>query len=216
MSTVEGSRIAPATVHVVDDDEAVQQALGRVVRSAGYAMRSYRTPDEFLASVPSGDGCILLDLQLPGSSGLEIQEQLRRMDCALPIVFITGHGDVTKSVRAMKSGAVDFLTKPIDPAALLKAVEQAIAAHARAEASRRLRHAARLGYERLTPREREVFAHLISGQLNKQVAFDLGTAERTIKVHRQRVMEKMGADSVADLVRHAAALGIVPEGRARE
>lgn len=211
MSTVIDGAPAPV-VHVVEDDASLRRSMARVLAAAGYDTRSYASAAEFLAAIPSGRGCVTLDLQLPGPSGLEIQERLIQADCTLPVIFVTGHGDIPKSVRAIKAGAVDFLTKPIDAPALLDAVARALAANAEAEATRRVRDAARAGFARLTPREREVFAHVISGQLNKQVAFDLGTTEHTIKVHRQRVMEKMGADSLPHLVRLAAVLGLTPVG----
>jgi FixJ family two-component response regulator len=202
-------------VHVIEDDESSRIASSRLLRNAGYAVRVYATADEFLASPPTDAGCIVLDLRLPGSSGLDLQDRLMTTENPLPIVFLTGHGDVSKTVRAMKAGAVDFLTKPVDGPVLLEAVARAIK---RDEANRivRLRKSgARRCYERLTPRERDVFAHLISGQLNKQVGYDLGISERTIKIHRHQVLEKMEADSIADLVRMAADLGISPTGKVR-
>jgi FixJ family two-component response regulator len=205
----------PATVHVVDDDESALKATARLLKTAGYAVRVYSSARAFLADVPTGPGCVLLDLRLPDLNGLEIQDRLNALDCALSIVVVTGYGDVPKSVRAMKGGALDVLTKPVEPAVLLQAVEQALARNRETEAAKAQRSSARSHYERLTPREREVFAHVISGQLNKQVAFDLGTTEHTVKVHRQRVMEKMGADSVADLVRLGAVLNIRPIGSVR-
>jgi len=202
-------------VHVIEDDESSRTAATRLLKNAGYEVRAYPSGDEYFASPPSEPGCIVLDLQLPGPGGLELQERLRAADNPLPIVFLTGQGDISKSVRAMKAGAVDFLTKPVDPSVLLEAVARALARDAEARAVRARQAAARRCYERLTPREREVFAHLISGQLNKQVGFDLGISERTTKIHRHQVLEKMGADSVADLVRMAADLGIEPAGKVR-
>ena len=147
---------------------------------------------------------------MPGTSGLELQELLVKSAEVLPIIFVTGHGDIPMSVRAMKSGAVDFLTKPVPKAVLLGAIAQALEREAAERAVRDRSRAAQARYERLTPREREVFAHLISGQLNKQVAFDLGTAERTIKAHRHSIMQKLEAESIADLVTLAAELRIAP------
>ena len=146
---------------------------------------------------------------------MELQERLMTMRNALPIVFLTGHGDVPKSVRAMKAGAVDFLTKPVDAPVLLDAVARAIARDEENRVVRGRQDEAQTRYDRLTPREREVFAHLISGQLNKQVGYDLGISERTIKIHRRQVLEKMEADSIADLVRMASDLGISPTGKVR-
>jgi FixJ family two-component response regulator len=157
----------------------------------------------------------VLDLELPGANGLELQDRLTRAENPLPIVFLTGHGDVPQSVRAMKAGAVDFLTKPVDAPVLLEAVARAIAQDAEKRSARTRQIALRDRYDRLTAREREVFAHLISGQLNKQIGFDLGIAERTVKVHRHQVLEKMGADSIADLVRIAADLEIASVGKVR-
>jgi len=209
---------APKTpvVYVVEDDESSRRATERLLKAAGHRVRVYASPAEFLGEVPDGPGCLVLDLRLPGVSGLDLQTLLTTMENPLPVVFVTGHGDVPKSVRAMKAGAVDFLTKPVDPPVLLAAVAHALSRDVEQRATRDRRQDARGRYERLTPREREVFAHVISGQLNKQVAYDLGTTEHTIKVHRQRVMQKLGVDSVAELVRLASDLGITPIGSTRE
>jgi FixJ family two-component response regulator len=178
-------------------------------------VRTYATADELLSDPPTEGGCLVLDLQLPGASGLELQERWTTTENPLPIVFLTGHGDVPGSVRAMKAGAVDFLTKPVEAPVLLDAVARAIARDIQNRTLRTRRQEIRTRYKRLTPREQEVFAHLISGQLNKQVGFDLGISERTTKIHRHQVLEKMEADSIADLVRMAADLGIAPAGRVR-
>jgi FixJ family two-component response regulator len=172
----------------------------------------YSTAAEFLADPPAEAGCIVLDLRLPGPSGLELQERLATAENPLPIVFLTGHGDVRKTVRAMKAGAVDFLTKPVDAAVLLEAVARAVARDAENRMVRARQDQARARYNRLTPREREVFAHLIGGQLNKQIASDLGISEHTIKIHRHRVLSKTESDSIADLVRIGEDLRIVPGG----
>jgi FixJ family two-component response regulator len=206
---------ASVVVHVIEDDDSSRLASSRLLRTAGYTVRAYSTGAEFLADPPTEGGCILLDLRLPGSNGLELQERLITATNPLPIVFLTGHGDVPKSVRAMKAGAVDFLTKPVDAPVLLDAVARAIARDEENRVVRKRQHDAQSRYNRLTPREREVFAHLISGQLNKQVGYDLGIAERTIKIHRRQVLEKMEADSIADLVRMASDLGITPAGKVR-
>jgi FixJ family two-component response regulator len=202
--------LVPA-VHIVDDDEDTRVATARVLTLAGYTVHTYASANEFLTHLPSASpGCLLLDVQMPGTSGLELQELLAKSADVLPIIFVTGHGDIPMSVRAMKSGAVDFLTKPVPKAVLLGAIAQALEREATERAVRERSRAAQARYERLTPREREVFAHLISGQLNKQVAFDLGTAERTIKAHRHSIMQKLEAGSIADLVTLAAELGIAP------
>jgi FixJ family two-component response regulator len=206
---------APVVVHVIEDDESSRIASSRLLKNAGYVVRVYSTGAEFLAQPPTEAGCIVLDLRLPGPSGLDLQQQLTTAENPLPIVFLTGHGDVPKTVRAMKAGAVDFLTKPVDAPVLLDAVARAIARDAENRLVRARQHEARARYSRLTPRERDVFAHLISGQLNKQIGYDLGISERTTKIHRRQVLEKMQADSIADLVRTAADLGIAAVGKVR-
>jgi FixJ family two-component response regulator len=202
-------------VHVIEDDESSRVASSRLLRAAGYDVRLYATGDAFLAETPTEAGCIVLDLRLPGPSGLDLQEQLMKATNSLPIVFLTGHGDVPQSVRAMKAGAVDFLTKPVDGPVLLDAVARAIARDTARRSVQSRQLALHDRYHRLTPREREVFAHLISGQLNKQIGFDLGISERTVKVHRHQVLEKMEVDSIAELVRVAADLEIASIGKVR-
>jgi FixJ family two-component response regulator len=199
-------------VHLIEDDESSRVATSRLLRSAGYQVRVYATASEFLAHPPTEAGCLVLDLRLPGPSGLELQERLMTAENPLPIVFLTGHADVAKTVRAMKAGAVDFLTKPVDAPVLLEAVARAIARDAQTRIVRARQAQTRARYSRLTPREREVFAHLISGQLNKQIGADLDIVERMIKTHRHQVLAKMEASSVAELVRMANDLGIVPAG----
>lgn len=206
---------AVVVVHLIEDDESSRKASFRLLARAGYSVRVYATGEEYLAAPASEAGCIVLDLRLPGPNGLELQERLTTAENPLPIVFLTGHGDIPKSVQAMKAGAVDFLTKPVDAPVLLDAVARAIIRDVEHRAVRMRRHETRGRYNRLTPRERSVFAHLISGQLNKQVGYDLGISERTTKIHRHQVLEKMEADSIADLVRMAADLGIEPAGRVR-
>lgn len=202
-------------VYVVEDDLASAKATARVLEAAGLLVRLYPSAAQFLASRPFDRGCVVLDLSLPDVDGLAIQEHLAGIEGAPPILFLTGHGDVPRSTQAMKAGAIDFLTKPVDAPALLAAVHRALERDRVSQGILARKRAARGRYERLTPREREVFAHVISGQLNKQIAFDLGTSEHTIKVHRQRVMEKLEADSVPDLVRLAVDLDVTPTGSVR-
>jgi FixJ family two-component response regulator len=201
-----------STVFVVDDDASIRKALARLMASAGYAVETFASAREFLDRGHHQDipGCVVLDIRMPGLNGLDLQQELKRFTPPLPIIFITGHGDVPTSVRAMKDGAVDFLTKPVDDRDLLSVVAQAIArnveARVRCAELRELQqHAASL-----TPREREVMLLVVRGFLNKQVAAELGTAEKTIKVHRARVIEKMEVESLADLVRAAEKLGMFP------
>ncbi|MGK3963414.1 response regulator transcription factor [Sorangium sp. So ce118] len=190
------------TVFVVDDDPSVLRALERLLRAAGHAVEAYASPGAFLERAPSErPGCAVIDLRMPGLDGIELQEQLSRRGCPLPIVFLTGHGDVPSSVRAMKAGATDFLTKPCDDTDLLAAVARAIERDARARAALGEQQALRTRFEALTPREREVCLRVAQGLMNKQIADELGAAEKTIKVHRGRVMEKLGVESVAELVR---------------
>jgi FixJ family two-component response regulator len=197
-------------VHVVEADESSRAASVRLLTSVGHVVRGWASAAEFLAQLPSEPGCIVLDLRLPGASGFEVQERVVNSQNPLPVVFLTAHGDVPKTVRAMKAGAVDFLTKPVEAQTLLDAVERALAHDAENRARRSRRLDVRTKFERLTPREREVFAHLISGQLNKQIGFDLGITERTIKVHRHQVLGKLEAGSIVDLVRIAGDLDIAP------
>ena len=204
--------VVPA-VHVVEDDEDVRVATARLLTMAGYTVQTYGSASEFLERMPTASpGCVVLDVRLPGPSGLELQETLAKTADVLPIIFVTGHGDIPMSVRAIKGGAVDFLAKPVPKDVLLSAVAQAMAREAEGRAAREHVRALQARYERLTPREREVLAHLISGQLNKQIAFDLGTAERTIKAHRHSIMQKLEAQSLADLIHMASELHIVPLG----
>lgn len=199
----------PATVFVVDDDPSVLKSLGRLLRSARLEVATFGSPREFLERHdPRTPGCLVLDVAMPGLNGLELQEALMKRGSTIPIVFLTGHGDIPMSVQAMKRGALDFLTKPVHDEELLQAIRSAldrdqIARQARAELDDIL---ARLAT--LTPREREVLDHVVTGQLNKQIAADLGTVEKTIKVHRARVMEKLKVQSVAELVRLAERAGI--------
>jgi FixJ family two-component response regulator len=200
------------TVLVVDDDAGLRAAIQGLLRSAGLRSQSYASPQEFLrAPRPDGPACLVLDLQLPGLSGLEVQRALGEAGADLPTIFLTGHGDVPSSVRAMKAGAVEFLTKPFDDEQLLGAIRSALELDREAQEAR-LRYAEVRGrYACLTGREREVMAHVVAGLLNKQIAGVLGLSEITVKVHRGRLMRKMQAGSVAELVRLAGRLG-QPEG----
>jgi FixJ family two-component response regulator len=203
--TVEETR-GPA-VYVVDDDPSVRKALTRFLESAGMEVSSYPCAADFLASEHSDrPACLLLDIEMPGLSGLELQEELRHRDLAPAIVFISGHGTVPRSVRALKMGAVDFLQKPFDDEQLLAAIRQAIDKDSRSK--QLLIERATLGsrYVTLTSREQEVMDLVVTGLLNKQIAGRLGTSEKTVKVHRGRVMRKMQADSLPDLVRMAERL----------
>jgi FixJ family two-component response regulator len=201
----------PPIIHVVDDDPSFRTAVTRLLRAAKYEVRGYASASEFLDFDPyANPGCILLDLRMPGASGLDLQQSLAQMEERLPIIFLTGHGDIPASVRAMKAGAVDFLTKPVRREALLRAVQNALGVDAKGRAARAVLRELHDRYENLTPREREVLAHVVSGKLNKQIAFDLGAAERTIKAHRASIMDKLGVQSVAELARLAQELGIQP------
>ncbi len=197
-------------VFVVDDDASVRKSLVRLLKSVGYPARPYASASEFLDDWrhDPAPGCLVLDVQLPDLNGLELQEQLRGSTFPIPIVFITGHGDIPMSVRAMKAGAVDFLAKPFQDEDLVRAVQEAIARHDQHQAEHAEREAITGNYATLTPREREVMALVVRGLPNKRIATELGTTEKTIKVHRGRVMEKMKLQSVADLVRASQKLGI--------
>ncbi|PCE32230.1 response regulator transcription factor [Burkholderia ubonensis] len=194
-------------VFIVDDDLAVRRALSRLVRSAGYRAESFESGRAFLAAADPTNcpACLLLDLQLPDVNGLDIQ---RELNAALPIIFITGHGDIGTTVDAMKAGAADFLPKPVSDTVLLDAIRRALERSMQMGERRRELASLQARAGRLTPREREVMALVVTGRLNKQVADDLGITEKTIKIHRARVMEKMEAASLADLVRLADKLGI--------
>ncbi len=197
------------TVFVVDDDPSVRRSLGRLLATTGYAVELFASADTFLdRHRHEGPGCLILDVQLPGMDGLALQEQITHQEDALPIIFISGHADIPISVRAMKTGALDFLPKPFDAEAMLAAVAAAVARDADGAARHAERRALRCRYDTLTLREREVFAFLLTGMLNKQIGAEIGIAEKTVKYHRGNVFRKFGVKSVAELVRIAEKLGI--------
>lgn len=197
------------TVFVVDDDPSVRRSVLRLLRTAGFTVEGFPSAEAFLARErPRGPGCAVLDVRMSGMNGLELQRRLRDTGRPMAVVFITGHGDVPMSVAAMKDGAVDFLLKPFDDEALLAAIDRAIGHDREWLRARRELDQVQSRYERLTPRERQVFALVTTGLLNKQAAARLGIREKTVKVHRARVMAKMQAGSLADLVRHAERLRI--------
>ena len=198
-----------ASVFVVDDDPSVRRAIKRLVGSVGLQVELFGSAQEFLqATRPDVPGCLVLDIRLPGISGLDLQRELAQADIRIPIVFITAHGDIPMTVRAMKAGAVEFLTKPFRDQDLLDAIQLGL----ERDRDRRRQEAdvakLRESFESLTPREREVLPLVVSGLLNKQIAAEIGTSETTVKVHRSQLMRKMGADSLADLVRMAEKIGI--------
>jgi FixJ family two-component response regulator len=191
-----------ACVSVVDDDALVLRSLGRLLRAAGFTVQTYPSSQAFLAQGASAaPGCVVLDLSMPGLSGLELQQALAASPDRRPVVFISGRGDVPSSVAAMKAGALDFLVKPFDEPALLAAVRSAVEKDRAARATREELSLISRRVSALTPREREVLARVVEGKLNKQIAAELGTAEKTVKVQRARMMRKMGVDSLAGLVR---------------
>lgn len=198
-----------AVVFVVDDDASVRRGLSRVIRSTGFAVETFASAQEFLEHPrPDVPGCLVLDLELPGLSGLDLQQRMVIGDIQIPVVFISGYGDISTSVRAMKAGALEFLTKPFCDQDLLDAIGRAIELDGAARQRRAVLEDMRRLVQSLTKRERQVMEHVVSGLLNKQIAAELGTSDIMIKVHRSRVMKKMRADSLADLVRTAERLGI--------
>jgi len=202
---------AEALVFVVDDDASLRASLQDLLESVGLRVAACASAQEFLRSPrPEGPSCLVLDVRLPGLSGLELQQRLAPGDLALPIIFITGHGDIPMSVQAMKAGAVDFLSKPFRDQDLLDAVHQALARDRDARAQRAERAALRRRFEALTPRQRDVMARMVAGLITKQIAGELGTSEATVKTHRKQVMAKMRAESLADLIRFADQLGLLP------
>jgi FixJ family two-component response regulator len=215
-STPENQNPMPSPVPIVflvDDDASVRRALGRLIKSAGYPVQTFGSAREFLDSGwrTQGPGCLVLDVRMPGLSGIDLQCEIQATNSILPIIFVTGYGDIPMSVNAMKAGAVDFLPKPVKAADLLRAIEQALA-----RAEREMAETAEIEWiqrrvDTLTPREREVMALVVTGMLNKRIGFELGTLEKTIKVHRARVMDKMQVESLAELVRLAEKIGLPPK-----
>ena len=202
---------ASQMVFLIDDEPSVLKALARVIGATGFRTASFSSPQSFLEQYePAARGCIVLDVSMPGFTGLELQQALIEKNCSLPIVFLTARGDIPTSVRAMKHGAVDFLTKPVDDNDLIAAVDRALAREATDHVRRAQITELQMRFSTLTSREQEVLGHVIAGRLNKQIAAVLGTTEKTVKVHRARVMDKMQAQSLAELVRLSGTAGISP------
>jgi FixJ family two-component response regulator len=196
-------------VFIVDDDTSLRESLKDLIGSVGLCVEAFASAQEFLRSKrPDVPGCLVLDVRLKGLSGLDLQKQMAEADIEIPIIFITGHGDIPMTVQAMKAGAVEFLTKPFRDQDLLDAIQQALERDRKAREQRAKFAELHGRYRSLTPREREVMTLVVAGLLNKQIAGDLGTSEASVKVHRQHVMEKLGASSLAELVRMADKLGI--------
>jgi RNA polymerase sigma factor (sigma-70 family) len=205
-SSVSADADEQAVVRVVDDDPSFLAAVSRRLRAAGFVVEALDSAEAFLEGRTTAPGCVLLDLRLPHLDGLQVQDVLRRADDPLPVVFLTGHGDVRSSVLAMKRGAADFLTKPVPGDILVEAVRRAIAADAAARTARRQLRSVRARFETLTPREREVFSLVVRGLTSREISDRLGITQRTIKAHRAHIMEKMQVESVASLVRVAQQL----------
>jgi len=200
-----------ATVFLVDDEADLRKAFTRLLQAEGYAVTAFSSAEEFLqARLPAGPSCLVLDVAMPGLDGLALQDHLRQAGTVIPIVFLTGRSDIPMSVRAIKGGASDFLTKPIDDVELLTAIRAALQKSTQQQAADASLADLRQRFAQLTPREQEVFHHVLTGKLNKQIAADIGISLHTIKVHRGRMMVKLGVQAVADLVRIARKLGVAP------
>lgn len=201
-------------VFIVDDDPSVRKALGRILSANGLETATYGSGDEFLACFdPDAPGCLVLDLEMPGLGGLELQHTLHERGASLPVLFVSGRGSIRTSVSAMKEGAVDFLTKPVDAEVLLACVKQAMDRDQSARATKHECQRIERRFATLTPREREVLPYVLSGRLSKQIASELSIVEKTVKVHRSRIMHKLETRSVAELVRLAGRVGILPAER---
>lgn len=203
------SAATSSMVFLVDDDASFLTAVARLLRAGGYAVKTYGAAEEFLKNPPPDvPGCVIADLHMPGMGGMELQAALARAGSPLPVIFLTGRGDIPTSVQAMRQGAEDFLTKPVQREKLFEVVQRALERNLRERESQDRQRELRALFETLTAREREVLAHVVTGRLNKQIAAELDTSERTIKAHRAHLMAKLRVQSVAELVRIAQALGI--------
>jgi FixJ family two-component response regulator len=204
-----------ATIFIVDDDPSVRKSLLRLVRSAGWQGQAFASAQEFLARAAfSRTGCVVLDVRMPGMTGPELRDLMAAQDISLPVIFLTGHGDIPTGVDAMKKGAVDFLQKPVDDEVLMQAIEDALERHAATQIERQELERIQARLARLTPREREVLEYVIGGCLNKQIAAELEITEKTVKVHRGFAMHKMDVTSVAELVRQCETAGVAPRSTA--
>lgn len=201
----------PAVIHIVDDDASFRSAMARMLRVAGYVVESYEDARQLLSNLPDGaePSCILLDLQIPEVSGSDLQDRLAELGSTIPIIFLTGHGDIPASVHAIKAGAEDFLTKPVPRVVLIEAIERALASQRKVHERQKELKSLQALISRLTPRELQVFNLVVRGKMNKQIAHALGATERTIKAHRHRVMEKVQARSLAELVNLATRLNMI-------